>query len=907
VAQLHRAFDDALSGQGGLMMVVGEPGIGKTAVTEQLATYVTLRGGKTLVGHCYEEGSLSLPYLAFVEALRTYVADRDPEALRDELGTGAADVARIVSEVRDRVDVELRPPGDGDDDRYRLLQAVASFLRNASAVQPLALVLEDLHWADRGTLDLLQHMARNLQGARILVVGTYRDVEVDRSHPLSGALAELRRVANFGRVLLRGLGAPEVQRMMSDIAGQDVSWGLAEAVHRQTEGNPLFIQEVIRYLVEEGLVVREGGRYRPTSEGQPLAMSIPEGLRDVIGRRLTRLSAECNRLLSTAAVIGRDFALETLRAVASLEGEALLGALEEALRVGVLEEQSRAGSVRYRFTHAFFRQTLYEEMIAPRRIRLHQEVARALEGQYAARPEEHAVELSEHFSYSSDPSDLGKAIHYGELAAQRAMGVYAYGEAAGHLERCLEVQEVLDPEDKAKRCDLLLDLADALLPAGESQRVFEDVGEEGFSLAEGLGDHERASRACNLARRALRRYGRVSVAGSPASVRWAERGDRWALPGTVERVYADLAMATLRVGQERFAEANGLLNGALELARSLGDSQALFDAVVGNIGPIAAAPGRLALQRALAEEALAWPREGVSANVLGPLLGWSGRLFQAHGEGARAEALRGELKEVAARTWDPELLLVDMQQETRDLHIAGRLEEAVAAAEALAARGEELGSPIAGLQASTLTLVPASRHLGHHVRALEAIDAVPARVGTEGPIWRAGRALILAVLGREGEARAALGSLATYIRPGPDGDNAPVTVVTSVLEAAVALGDREGARVLLGRLRPAAGLSETGATLTTPARHMGAAAVLLGDYPQARAYYAQALEAAAKLSFRPETALTRLQLAELLLDHYPNERAEAMEHLDFAIAELTDMKMQPALERALARKEILKA
>ena len=163
--QLQQAFDAALSGQGAWSMVVGEPGIGKTALCEQLATYVALRGGKALVGHCYEEGSLSLPYLAFVEAMRSYVLAREPDGLRSDLGTGAADVARIVSEVRDRVQgVELRPAGDPEDDRWRLLQAVTAFLRNASTVQPLLIVLEDLHWADRGTLDLLLHVARNLAG-----------------------------------------------------------------------------------------------------------------------------------------------------------------------------------------------------------------------------------------------------------------------------------------------------------------------------------------------------------------------------------------------------------------------------------------------------------------------------------------------------------------------------------------------------------------------------------------------------------------------------------------------------------------------------------------------------------------------------------------------------------------------
>ena len=310
IRQLHTAFDKAMSGDGSLVMVVGEPGIGKTTICEQLGTYAKLRGGMTLVGHCYEEGSLSLPYLAFVEAMRTYVLDRDTDGLRSDLGSGASEVARIVSEVRERLDVEPSDPGDPEQDRYRLMQSVTSFLTNAATVQPLVIVLEDLHDADRGTLDMLTHVSRNLSGSRLMLIGTYRDVEVDRSHSLSSALAELRRIASFDRIGLRGLTADEVQRMMATISGYDVQWGVSEAVYRQTEGNPLFVQEVLRYLVEEGMLARgHDGSARQT----PPEMRIPEGLLDVIGKRLSRLSQECNNVLGLAAVIGREFPMEVLQ------------------------------------------------------------------------------------------------------------------------------------------------------------------------------------------------------------------------------------------------------------------------------------------------------------------------------------------------------------------------------------------------------------------------------------------------------------------------------------------------------------------------------------------------------------------------------------------------------------------
>ena len=215
--------------------------------------------------------------------------------------------------------------------------------------------------------------------------------------------------------------------------------------------------------------------------------------------------------------------------------------------MSVLEERSQLGSIRYRFTHAFFRQTMYEELIAPQRLKLHQQVARSLETQYAKRLEEHAAELAEHFSQSTDPADLAKAVSYGEMAAQRAMSVYAYGEAVRLLEQALKVQRVLDPDDKAKVCDLLLALGDYLITAGEPQRAFSAELQEAFSLAEAIGDKARAARACSLAMFALLFYGARYAASwaTPEAAQWVERADR----------YAGTGYAGARLGQYRHRRA----------------------------------------------------------------------------------------------------------------------------------------------------------------------------------------------------------------------------------------------------------------------------------------------------------------------------------------------------------------
>jgi len=899
--QLQSAFDGAVSGQGALTMVVGEPGIGKTALCEQLATYVTLRGGKTLVGHCYEEGSLSLPYLAFVEALRSYVLSREVKDLRKELGTGATDVARIVSEIRERLKVKPRPQGDPEEARYRLLQAVTGFLSNAATVQPLMVVLEDLHDADKGTLDMLMHVSRHLAGTRILMVGTYRDVEVDRSHPLSAALAELRRVSTYGRVLLRGLNADEVRRMLEGITREEVPWGLAEAVHRQTEGNPLFVQEVVRYLVEEGLMTQKG---RPTRD-TPLEMSIPEGLRDVIGKRLSLLSPECNQLLSVAAVIGREFPLDTLKDVADTKEDAFVNALKEAVQLSVLEERSQVGTVRYRFTHAFFRQTLYEELIAPQRLQLHQQVARSLEKQYEKRLEEHAAELAEHFSQSTDPADLKKAIEYGEMAAKRALNVYAYGEAARLLEQALKVQKVLDPGDRVRYCDLLLDLCNVLTISGEPRRTLDKELPEAFALAEELGDRARASRACTIAIHCLHASGGLDLATweRPEAALWVERADRYAEPESVARAWADLAMGEVKCVTGLFTQQNALIaeglplmRRALELARRLGEPQTFwFIACMWHV--YAQAPQHTQERWRLAEELEGRPRIGVDVASLGITLSVIGGAFLESGQRERAEKLFNEVKELAERSGQVLLGLVPMALDSIMATLDGRLENAAEITQKILTRGEELTASTFALTVARMSGSSPLFYLGKTDDAIRTLPGYPESLAKV--ICRAQPTPdpeVIAFLDNMMAARPEIGS---------DEDEMWAGVDIILLAAAVLVGHKQMAEILLGRFAGSGLLTTGGTSLSCTDRHLGGAAALLGRYDEARKYYQEALKVATEMRFRPEIATTRLNLAELLLEHYPKEKKEALKHLDFAIKEFRDMKMQPSLERALRHKEIL--
>jgi predicted ATPase len=536
----------------------------------------------------------------------------------------------MVPTLRERLNIAPRPPGDPEEDRWRLLQAATDLLHHAAEQQPLLVVLEDLHDADSGTLDLLLYVARNLHGARLLVVGTYRDVAVDRAHRLSMALTELHRASNVARLQLRGLSTDEVQRLLAESSHQTIPQPLADLVHRQTEGNPLFVHETLRFVIDAGLVERRDGALRRVGD-QTLVGRIPEGLRDAVGKRLSRQAESTNRVLSVAAVIGREFQLDVLRQVLARPEEELEGALEEASAADIIEERSVVGTaITYRFSHAFFRETLYDEIVAPRRIRLHRQVARALEDVHRRRLEEHAAELSEHYAFSSEIEDLSKAVHYGEVAARRAIEVFAYGEAARRFERALVVQDLADPDDRAKRCDLLLALGEALFPAGETARVIEHIAPDALALALQMGDRSHAFRACRLAIDCLGAQGAATSSAQPEYVTWAERTARYADPESTERIHAHLALAQAWVPQGRLQEARAQLEQALALARQHHEPEALFKSVFYLI--FSAAPQRWSERVRLADESIGWPREQVSGRTLSVVLWNAACIKLAQGE-----------------------------------------------------------------------------------------------------------------------------------------------------------------------------------------------------------------------------------------------------------------------------------
>jgi len=429
IAELNTALEDALSGNGRLVMLAGEPGIGKTRISQELASHAQSLGAHVLWGWCYEEQGAPA-YWPWTQPIRSYIQQQAPEQLYSQMGPGAADIAEIVPEIRYKLpDLEPPPALEPDQARFRLFDSITTFLKNVAVTQPLVVVQDDLHWADRSSLLLLEFVVREIGRSRLLLIGTYRDVEVSRRHPLSEALGSLVREPIFRRIKLGGLTRQEVGRFVEVSAGVNPTPALIEAVHSRTDGNPLFVSEVVRLLRQEGLEEEQSWQFR-----------IPEGVRDAIGRRLNRLSELCNQVLSIAAVIGKEFDLKLLGSVSQVSEGQVVEAVEEAVAAGVIEGQPFT-AVRYQFTHFLIQETLVDELPTTRRGRLHALIGEALEELYGAGVESRAAELAYHFAEAATETAAEKIVRYSTIAGEQSLATYAYEEALAHFQRALIAKE----------------------------------------------------------------------------------------------------------------------------------------------------------------------------------------------------------------------------------------------------------------------------------------------------------------------------------------------------------------------------------------------------------------------------------------------------------------------------------
>ena len=480
--RLAAALDDAFAGRGRVAMLVGEPGIGKTRAIEEVARLAAARGARTLVARCYE-GDGAPAFWPWTQVLRAALR-AVPEV---PLDATAEDVAELLPELRARGDAATAPAASADEQaRFRLFDSVATHLRDAAAERPLVIAFDDLHWADSASLLLFEFAASEWRDARILLIGSYRDVDVRREHALSGVLGSLARLPQTQRLALRGLTRDDVAQILEAALGRTPDLRLLDAVYEMTDGNPFFLLEMTRWIAES-----EGAA--TPSEGEAWSLALPQSVRDAVGRRLDRLSPSCNAMLRAAAVLGREFSGAALARVANLDAEDVLEGVGEALAAHVLAEV-RETPGHYAFGHALVRQTLYEELRVPERVRLHRRAGEALEAQHAGEPDVHAAEIAHHFFEAAPGGDVEAAIRWGMRAARHARDVFAYEESARHSERALAALEQATLPDDARRVELLLAAAEAHYAAGARERSRAGC-QMAATLARSIGRRDLLARA----------------------------------------------------------------------------------------------------------------------------------------------------------------------------------------------------------------------------------------------------------------------------------------------------------------------------------------------------------------------------------------------------------------------------
>jgi class 3 adenylate cyclase/tetratricopeptide (TPR) repeat protein len=572
-ADLRRLLAGTVRGQGALAMIGGEPGVGKTRLAEELMAEARQRNMTALIGRCYEmEGAP--PYVPFVEMLEAAARIIPQPALRETLGDAAPEVAKLLPELR-RLFPDIPPPLElpPEQERHYLFNSVREFLARAGRAQPLLLLLDDLHWADDSTLLLLQHIAQQLREVPVLILGTYRDVELDVGRPLARALEELLRQRLAHRIALRRLPQDGVAAMLRALSGQEPPAPLVQAVYAETEGNPFFVEEVFQHLAEEGKLFDAQGRWR--ADLRVGELEVPEGVRLVIGRRLERVCEECRRVLTAAAVIGRGFSFELLEALGdpsagsgqAVDVDALLDAVDEAERARLIIAASDGPEARFTFAHELIRQTLVSGLSLPRRQRLHLRISEAMERVYSRNLEEHAADLAHHLYQAGTAADPEKTVRYLALAGDQAFAAAAFEDALRHYENGLSLQPA---EDRRAQADLLFKRGQALRSLGRGEEAVADW-REALATYEKLADAEAVARVC---------YELSALLGYAA--RWDEAVEvaRRGLDALGQQVSADRCRLAAAAGWQLslggdYAGGDAMLAEALAMAEELGDRHLL--------------------------------------------------------------------------------------------------------------------------------------------------------------------------------------------------------------------------------------------------------------------------------------------------------------------------------------------
>ena len=888
LTELRAGLEDAIAGHGCCFLVIGEGGIGKTRLVEELAREAAGRSAVALWGRCWE-GAGAPPYWPWVQVVRASLRAMG-ERIHGIVGAGAASLVHLVPEMRELLP-ELAAPSlsvQSEHARFYLFDAVATFFKRAAERTPVVLAFDDLQWADAPSLLLMQFLAHELRDARLLLLGTYREADVRDAAAVTEALGALARDGRH--VALRGFGEDEVRLFIEGTTGRTASPALVRAVHQETEGNPFFVDEMVRLLATDAALEEH-------SDTTPRRFPIPQGVREAIRRRLARLPSPCRDALVVASVVGRDFELACLERACELSGEALLQTLDPALAAEIVVREPH-GVGRYRFGHALIRETIYEDIAPAERAKLHGRIGDVLEDLHGADPNPHLAALAHHFLEAAVTGSADKAVVYSTRAGRHAATSLAYEAAAAHFASALDALEQARPSDERGRCELLLARGDAQWKSGDG-RGARDTFREAARIARRIRDPALFARsALGFAGEGSRLFWTRSGLVDHARVELLEEalaglGDREA--ALRARLLARLAINLYWAPQPERVLA--LSEEAVAVARQLDDPRDL--AAVLRARWVALWRPETAEERlAIADEVVALGERTVDRELA--LLGRRLRIvgFLEHGAVAAADREIEASARIADELRQP-LYLTDvaMWRATRAI-MDGRFAEGDAHANRMLELGQREPDAEAVMRYEVQGVVRR-----FHQGGLERLEPPPVRSETPEPIMlRCYRAFLWCETGHEAEARRELAAL------GQDGFDLPRDggwLVYMSLLAAVAseLNDGTSAARLYELLLPYADrVAIMGAGLTcwgSVSHYLGLLASTLARVADASRHFADATALHERMGARPFRAWTEFARARLLLGaDAASRRPEATALITSALAAARELGMDGLTAKA---------
>jgi len=851
--------------------LAGEPGSGKSRLVRELAAEVAAEGATVLYGDC--DGVVGTPYGPFAAALEHLVRHADPEALRPHLVQSGADLTRLLPGLATRIGyLPGPPPTDADAERHRLHTAVTDLLVGLSVERPLLVVLEDVHWADASTLQLLRHIVRSGVAARMLIVATFRDDEAEVPAELASALVDVYRTEGVVRIRLAGLAEPEVAEFVRLTAGAEPASDLTAAILELTGGNAFLVTELWRELLEAGVVdIGLGGARltRPVAE-----LGTPTTVREVVAQRLSRLSAGANEVLALAAVAGADFELDTVRRTGVVPGDVLLDAVDEAVRNGLLVEEP-GRRLAYRFAHELVRRAVIDRLSAAREAEIHLLVAEALEaGQSHGDSRAALAALAHHYAAAAPLGGVERAVDYNLLAADSAARALAYDEAEERFRVALE----LGVQDAAERADVTLRLGDAAHRAGHAGAALA-VFRSAVELGRSLGDTDLLARAA---------IGFEEASWRPAfhdqeSVALLEEAVTALDPADSElraRALAGLARALeLRGESSRAALAR---DESIAISRRRSDSRTLGLTLAAAYWSRGSSTNEDVNRMLL--EAREIGRELADVEIESEALSWLPPSYVVLCDHDAAREAIAQLAAIAKRLSQP-----------FHHHVAEHYSAAIAlcdgdleAAEAAAGRSQEWGRLLTGRDASgtyAIQMFGLRREQGR----LAELAPVVRLLDTEAraSAWGPGLVALYAELGMEDEARRELRELVDEglgaLRP-----SLWLASLVYLADACALLGDVEAAAVLYPELAAYRGsnvmIGHLVACYGAMDRYLGMTATVLGDWERAEEHFHAALALNTRLGARTWLAHTVYEYARMLLARNAgDDRSHARGQLGLAL------------------------